>query len=202
MARSDETKRKILNASLALFSRKGYTGTTTREIAREADIAECTIFKHFPTKLDIFETLVTSYEGFQIHLSLEDLEKREYSDALFLFAKSFLDMLLANRDIVRIFLIETFSHPDKLIGLHNHVTKRADDIITSYLTNLQKKKVLRVFDIPEAIKVLKGMILFTFQANLFFPKTDMDHDPIDWDKNLLNFIDFFVNGTLKQDRVS
>jgi len=202
MARSDETKRKILNASLTLFSHKGYIGTTTREIAREADIAECTIFKHFPTKLDIFETLVTSYEGFQIHLSLEDLERREYRDALFFFAKSFLDMLLSNKDLVRIFLIETFSHPDKLIGLHNHVTKRADDIITSYLTSLQKREILRVFDIPEAIKVLKGMILFTFQANLFFPKTDTDHGPIEWDKSLSNFIDFFVNGTLKQNQAS
>jgi AcrR family transcriptional regulator len=197
MTRSHETKRKILNASLTLFSRKGYIGTTTREIAHEANIAECTIFKHFPTKLNIFETLVTSYEGFQIHLSIEDLERLEYRDALFFFAKNFLNMLLKNNDLVRIFLIETFSYPDKLIGLHNHLTKRADDIITSYLTDLQKRETLRVFDVPEAIRILKGMILFTFQANLFFPKADTDNEPIDWDKSLSSFIDFFVNGTLK-----
>jgi hypothetical protein len=106
-------------------------------------------------------------------------------------------MLLKNNDLVRIFLIETFSYPDKLIGLHNHLTKRADDIITSYLTDLQKRETLRVFDVPEAIRILKGMILFTFQANLFFPKADTDNEPIDWDKSLSSFIDFFVNGTLK-----
>ncbi len=111
-------------------------------------------------------------------------------------------MLLNNRDLVRIFLIETFSNPDKLIGLHNYVTKRADDIITSYLTGLQKRGLLRMFDIPEAIKVLKGMILFTFQSNLFFPRTETGDNPIDWDKSLSNFIDFFVNGTLINNQVS
>jgi AcrR family transcriptional regulator len=196
MKRSDQTKEKILDASLKLFSLRGFTGTTTREIARKADIAECTIFKHFPTKLAIFENLVTSYESFQIHLSLEDLEKLEYIDALFVFAKSFLDMLLKNSDLVRIFLIETFSHPDKLIGLHQHFTKRADDILTSYIAGLQKKGILKMFDIPEAIKVFKGMIFFTFQANLFFPKTG--NNPIDWDGSLSYFIDIFVTGTLRR----
>lgn len=194
MERSQNTKRKILDASLRLFARKGYVGATTREIARDAGIAECTIFKHFPAKLSIFETLVTSYEGFQIHISLEDLEKLEYRDALLLFSRTFLDMLLKNRDLVRVFLIETLSNPDKLIGLHNHLTKRADDVITSFLAGLQIRGRLRMFDIPDAVKILKGMILFAFQANLFFPRTD--DQEINWDKDLANIIDFFANATL------
>ncbi len=194
MERSQNTKRKILDTSLRLFARKGYVGTTTREIARDAGIAECTIFKHFPAKLSIFETLVTSYEGFQIHISLEDLEKLEYRDALLLFSRTFLDMLLKNRDLVRVFLIETLSNPDKLIGLHNHLTKRADDVITSFLAGLQIRGRLRMFDIPDAVKILKGMILFAFQANLFFPRTD--DQEINWDKDLANIIDFFANATL------
>jgi AcrR family transcriptional regulator len=194
--RSDRTKEKILDAGLKLFSFKGFTGTTTREIAREANIAECTIFKHFPTKLAIFETLVTSYDGFQIHLSLEDLEELDYQNALLLFGKRFLDMLLNNTDLVRIYLVETFTHPEKLIGLHNHFMRRTDDIILSYFTGLKKKGLLRTLDIPEATRVLKGMILFTFQANLFLPKKG--NKPINWDKELKNIIDIFVNGTTIQ----
>ncbi len=194
MERAQNTKGKILDAGLRLFARKGYVGTTTREIASEAKIAECTIFKHFPTKLSLFETLVTSYQGFQIHISLEDMERLEYRDALLLFSRGFLDMLIKNKDLVRVFLIETISNPDKLIGLHNHLTKRADDVITSFLRRLQTSGRLRAFDIPDAVKILKGMILFAFQANLFFPRTD--DQEINWEKDLAGITDFFVNATL------
>lgn len=104
-------------------------------------------------------------------------------------------MLLKNKDLVRVFLIETLSNPDKLIGLHNHLTKRADDVITSFLEGFQRRGRLRTFDIADAIKILKGMILFAFQANLFFPRTD--DQEIDWDKDLATITDFFVNATLK-----
>ncbi|WP_169704188.1 TetR/AcrR family transcriptional regulator, partial [Candidatus Kuenenia stuttgartensis] len=43
-------RKKILETGLKLFSKKGYLGTTTREIAKEAGTAEVTIFRHFISK--------------------------------------------------------------------------------------------------------------------------------------------------------
>lgn len=40
----------ILQASLSLFSQQGYSNTSTRDIAKKAQVAEGTIFKHFGTK--------------------------------------------------------------------------------------------------------------------------------------------------------
>lgn len=40
----------ILSASLELFAEKGYSNTSTKDIARLADVAEGTIFKHFGSK--------------------------------------------------------------------------------------------------------------------------------------------------------
>lgn len=195
MAKPEQTKKRILDASLHLISNKGYLGTTTREIAREAGIAECTIFKHFPTKLAIFDALVNSYEVFHIQLTLNDLKKLDYREALMTIGRAFLEMLFNNKELVRIFLVETFTYPDKLIGLHNSVTRQADDVIESYLKEMQAKGDLRPFDVPETVRALKGMILFIFQRNLFFPKEDMK--PVDWDANLRLFVDIFANGTVR-----
>lgn len=45
----EETRRRILEASLALHSEKGIFGTSWQDIARRADVSVGTVYKHFPS---------------------------------------------------------------------------------------------------------------------------------------------------------
>jgi len=45
---------KILQAAGELFARQGYHATSTREIARLADVSENTLFRHFENKEELF----------------------------------------------------------------------------------------------------------------------------------------------------
>src|SRR5579859_5223213 len=45
---------KIVRAAAQLFAKQGYHGTSTREIARLADISENTLFRYFEHKEDLF----------------------------------------------------------------------------------------------------------------------------------------------------
>src|ERR1017187_7820367 len=47
-------KDKILQAAGKLFARQGYHATSTREIARLADVSENTLFRHFENKEELF----------------------------------------------------------------------------------------------------------------------------------------------------
>lgn len=49
----DETQNKIINATMSLIMEKGYTATTTKDIAKRAEINECTIFRKFKGKKEI-----------------------------------------------------------------------------------------------------------------------------------------------------
>ena len=49
----DETSQKIVDAAMALIRDKGYVTTTTKEIAKEAGVNECTLFRKFKNKKDI-----------------------------------------------------------------------------------------------------------------------------------------------------
>ncbi len=49
----DETSQKIIDATLSLVRDKGYVATTTRDIASQAGVNECTIFRKFASKKDI-----------------------------------------------------------------------------------------------------------------------------------------------------
>jgi len=49
----ERTREAILEAALALFSKRGFAATTTKEISRKAGIAEGTLFNYFRTKEDL-----------------------------------------------------------------------------------------------------------------------------------------------------
>jgi AcrR family transcriptional regulator len=54
----EERRRVIVEAALALFSRKGFRGTTTKEIAEAAGCSEATIFKHFASKDELYSAIL------------------------------------------------------------------------------------------------------------------------------------------------
>jgi len=54
----EERRRVIVEAAVALFSQKGFRGTTTKEIAETAGCSEATIFKHFATKDELYSAIL------------------------------------------------------------------------------------------------------------------------------------------------
>lgn len=53
-----QPKERIIEASVSLFIRKGYKGTTTKTIAQEAGVNELTVFRHFGTKEGILRAII------------------------------------------------------------------------------------------------------------------------------------------------
>ena len=56
--KGDERRRVIIDAALALFARKGFRGTTTKEIAEAAGCSEATIFKYFTSKDELYSAIL------------------------------------------------------------------------------------------------------------------------------------------------
>lgn len=54
----DERRSQILQVAIGLFSQCGFSGTTTKEIAREAGVSEAIIFRHFATKSELYHAIL------------------------------------------------------------------------------------------------------------------------------------------------
>jgi len=52
------TRERILREASRLFAKKGFHGTSTREIAEAVEIRQPSLFHHFPTKRDIMAELI------------------------------------------------------------------------------------------------------------------------------------------------
>src|SRR3954469_18345901 len=55
---SEERRRGIVDAAMPLFARRGFAGTTTKEIARAAGVSEALVFQHFPSKVALYQEML------------------------------------------------------------------------------------------------------------------------------------------------
>jgi AcrR family transcriptional regulator len=55
---AENRRHQILQVATELFAHKGYEGATTREIAKRAKVNEAIIFRHFPTKEDLYWAVI------------------------------------------------------------------------------------------------------------------------------------------------
>lgn len=67
----EDTEQRILDAALRVFASEGYTGATTRRIAKEANVAEVTLFRKFKSKENLMKELLINNRT--VFSSLDDL---------------------------------------------------------------------------------------------------------------------------------
>lgn len=59
---AEDRRRQLVETALDFFSRKGFNGTTTKGIAAAAGVNEAIIFRHFPTKSDLYNAVIDHYQ--------------------------------------------------------------------------------------------------------------------------------------------
>src|ERR1035437_4821611 len=60
---ASDRRRQLVETALDFFSRKGFGGTTTKEIAAAAGVTEAIIFRHFPTKHDLYNAVIDHHHN-------------------------------------------------------------------------------------------------------------------------------------------
>ena len=84
---SVDRRNQLIEAAMDLFSRKGFAGTTTREIALAAGVSEAIIFRHFATKRDLYTAIIEhnihSAGAKQALAGMEACMKRHDDEGLF-----------------------------------------------------------------------------------------------------------------------
>ena len=145
------TKEKIFNTSLDLFSKKGYDSVSLREIAEEVGIKKSSIYSHYPSKeailMDIFNHFTKSFEidSEEIQLS-EDNPLLENPELFYHKGSEAIKNMLFQEQNLKIWKLI-------LIQMHHNETIRTffqNDILVKPLifweglfTILKEKKIIR-----------------------------------------------------------
>ncbi len=69
----EERRLQIVRVAMRLFSRRGFRGTTTKEIAVAAGVSEATVFRHFATKEELYSAILDHKAC--LHDAMDPLQK-------------------------------------------------------------------------------------------------------------------------------
>ena len=58
MSSRDSKRQDILRAAIDLFAKKGFRGTTTRDLATQAEVNEAIIFRYFTNKTELYRAIL------------------------------------------------------------------------------------------------------------------------------------------------
>src|SRR5574337_501242 len=85
---AEERREQIVEVAVELFSRKGFRGTRTREIAETAGISEAMIYKHFATKRELYSAIIEAKSVTEELLASAAADAKRKDDAGVLRARS------------------------------------------------------------------------------------------------------------------
>ncbi len=195
--KTERTRENILAAALALFSQRGFLGATTRQIAREAGVAEVTLFRHFGSKEKLFEAVIRGYSFLPAMRGiLPGLEKVPYEKALLAVARRFLATLDERRDLIRIMLAERQFYPSEVRGIFREMLGEMFGMLAGYFREQQQRGMLREFDPEAGAKAFLGSFFAYVHGLGFFFENGADRKSRD--RFAAEYVRLFVEGTIRR----
>ncbi|BAU28837.1 TetR family transcriptional regulator [Aneurinibacillus soli] len=135
----NETREKILQATITLMREKGIKAMTTRSIAEAAGVNEVTLFRHFGNKAGLIGAAVAAFSYVpSITKAFQETITWNLEHDLYLFSKAYFDVMEQNRDVIVI----GFKEADQLPELQEEIAKiprQLKVLLIEYLTEMQRR---------------------------------------------------------------
>ncbi len=153
----EDTRSRILQAALHLFAAKGYEGTTTKDLAAAANIAEGTLFRHFANKKAILITVATAgWVEILTDLLTELSEMGSYKAVAQVMRRRMLRMQ-ENSDLLRVCFIEAQFHPELRDRIQIEVIAKMTDVAEAFFQTAMERGIYRPMNPKTVAQVFLGM---------------------------------------------
>jgi AcrR family transcriptional regulator len=194
---SDLTKQRILAAAELVFSRDGFHGATTREIAREAGVNEVTIFRHFHTREELLRaTLERGCEAFDALIHPNEIWNGELADRLKRYVRKMYAVLRERESIARAFISEAHALPESIRSkLQEFMLKKKARFVAALRDAQQKGLVRPDVDVSAAADLIRDSIHSAMLRHTLY-----NSDPETVDAYLRGVTDIFYRGIKASDR--
>jgi Transcriptional regulator len=165
--RGPYTRQQILDASLRLFSERGFARTTVRDIARQAGITDAAIYYHFDSKRELLEALVEE-RGFLT--SLQNLAQVEphlaLAEMLLWMAAGAVNIMDENRDFLRLIIMEGLGGDEAALEQYSRLINLWENALTAVLRRYEGKRELQNGPAEDLARHIIYTILMAFQDSL------------------------------------
>ncbi|MBD1383333.1 TetR/AcrR family transcriptional regulator [Metabacillus arenae] len=179
-----EKQKKILAAAIESFAEKGYSATSTSEIAKKAGVAEGTIFRHYKTKKDLLISIVSPMMAKLIApFVIKDFDKvlNQNYESFEEFIKAMIEnrtkFLQNNMQLFRILIQEIPFQPELKEQFKEHIAKKVFNRFKEVVEYYQAKG--EIIDLPShsIIRVTASTIFgYIISRYLLVPEADWNDE--------------------------
>jgi len=196
VSKEEETQNRILKAAEKLFAKRGYGGTTTRDLAQAAGVAEGTLFRHFENKKAILiEVATRGWMEILTDLLTELSEMGSYKAVAQVMRKRMLS-LNANTDMLRVCFMEAQFHPELRDRIQADVIDKMTDVTEAFFQTAMDRGEYRKMNPRVVARIFLGM--FTVSGFSQSTMSDEANSPSDMKEMAETLADIFLNGVLSE----
>ena len=159
-------RNQILETALRLFAQRGFDGTSTKQIAQEAGVAEGLIFHYFPTKEHLLMAMMDtqhSYRG-EMRVLLESATAHPAVEVLHKLAAGLLSRFRSETESTLVMFNTAQSNPKVGADLRRFIAEDGVGVLVAYLRARMEVGELRS-DLPvesSALMLLTSLVTFFF----------------------------------------
>lgn len=190
------THKRILQAALRLFASRGYDGTTTKDLAAAANVAEGTLFRYFPNKKAILVEVATAgWVDILTDLLTELSEMGSYKAVAQVMRRRMLRMR-ENKDLLQVCFVEAQYHPELRERIQLEVIAKMTDVAEAFFQTAMDKGIYRQTNPKIVAQVFLGMFAIAgFSEQTILP----DSSPATLQEMAEGIADIFLNGVLAKE---
>ncbi len=200
----DERRSQILKIAISLFSQRGFSGTTTKEIARAAGVSEAMVFRHFATKHELYHaildfkaceggTKVPPWESESEQKAIA--EKNDYA-VFYNIAVNMLRNHQEDVDFMRLLFYSALDEHELSQIFFDQFVSRIYDFIGSYIKQRQTDGAMREVEPRIVVRAFLGMLIHHSLNNILWDKKRHLLDVSD-EQAAHEFVTILLNGVKK-----
>jgi AcrR family transcriptional regulator len=188
-------KASIIRSAAAIFGEKGFNGTKTREIAARAEVSEALIFRHFPSKEELYTAILAEESPLPgLRKRIEALaEQRKDVEVFTVIAETIVGGAPAP-NLMRLILFSALeNHELSDMFFHNHI-RHFYDVLASYIEQRIQDGAFQPVPPMVAARAFMGMLIYHRLLTVLFRAT-LPQEP---QEIVRTFVTVFMKGLLAQ----
>ena len=168
-----ETEIKIKTAAKFLFLKKGYSATTTREIAKESDINLALLNYYFTSKWKLFEIIMfeTLFDFLSKMVEVYNDEKTSLEEKIKLTCEKYIDMTIAEPLLPTFVLNELKNNPTSFLKMPSTKMIMKSRLVAQYQEGVKKGIYNKVEPIHFVTNIM-SLIVFPFMCSPILKKME------------------------------
>ena len=201
---AEDRKLQILRVAVSLFSRKGFGGTTTKEIAQASGVSEAMVFRHFATKDELYSAILDHKACSGDKMNPEEMvsEALKEKDDRAVFERLALGALTHHEmdpEFQRLLLHSALEGHELAQMFFEKFVLRVYALLGNYITERQRDGALVKMDPAIIVRAFIGMVVHhSLNNNLWDPNRRLLR--ISNEDAARHFADILLNGISAGDR--